>query len=339
MSPHCHRAGASPSSAPTAGVDAGDDVTRARGERTHADREELGGESTNGAPRSPPGHARGSEQEQEQQQQQELWLVFHDEGVSLSSLIFSTAPARQAAAGARPHGLAGDSADTGVPLLHPSPLWVRLRTAPAGRELLRSLVRQLVRAVATCHAAGIAHRDIKSANVLVGTAHGRFDVRLADFGSATDDHASVHLYGAEGPTYDEVTMAYAPPEALVGGGGAPPPVHVAPASAATPVQSELGGEGGGGVGRGMTPPFEELQGEEGVEGGGGSGSSRNGEGDPPESAPFAPPPPRGTVGDIPWGAYDSFSLGVTLLEVLWATPASQVRGDARATRLRQSERA
>ncbi|GIL50633.1 hypothetical protein Vafri_6764 [Volvox africanus] len=41
-------------------------------------------------------------------------------------------------------------------------------------------------------------------------------LRLIDFGSAVDDYSLQHLYGGEGPTSDQLTLEYAPPEALFG---------------------------------------------------------------------------------------------------------------------------
>ncbi|PNH02892.1 hypothetical protein TSOC_011092 [Tetrabaena socialis] len=41
-------------------------------------------------------------------------------------------------------------------------------------------------------------------------------LRLIDFGSAVDDYSLQHLYGSEGPTSDQLTLEYAPPEALFG---------------------------------------------------------------------------------------------------------------------------
>lgn len=40
-------------------------------------------------------------------------------------------------------------------------------------------------------------------------------LRLIDFGSALDKHSVEELYGAEGPSEDEQTAEYAPPEALL----------------------------------------------------------------------------------------------------------------------------
>ncbi len=41
-------------------------------------------------------------------------------------------------------------------------------------------------------------------------------VRLIDFGSAVDGYSVQHLYGSEGPTSQQLTLEYAPPEALFG---------------------------------------------------------------------------------------------------------------------------
>ena len=41
-------------------------------------------------------------------------------------------------------------------------------------------------------------------------------LRLIDFGSAVDSYSLQHLYGSEGPTSDQLTLEYAPPEALFG---------------------------------------------------------------------------------------------------------------------------
>ncbi len=41
-------------------------------------------------------------------------------------------------------------------------------------------------------------------------------LRLIDFGSALDTHSLQQLYGEEGPTAAELTLEYAPPEALFG---------------------------------------------------------------------------------------------------------------------------
>ena len=50
-------------------------------------------------------------------------------------------------------------------------------------------------------------------------------VRLIDFGSALDAHSVSSLYGEQGPSAEEQTMEYAPPEALLGRSAACLPAH------------------------------------------------------------------------------------------------------------------
>ena len=46
-------------------------------------------------------------------------------------------------------------------------------------------------------------------------AVGDLHLRLIDFGSALDKHSIEHLYGGNGPSDDEQTDEYAPPEVLL----------------------------------------------------------------------------------------------------------------------------
>jgi serine/threonine protein kinase len=111
--------------------------------------------------------------------------------------------------------------------------------------MLREVLRQTLEGIAFTHARGIGHRDVKPANLLVafggegekktkkrrrrggeadaaGDAPGASSdasrlsirVRLADFGSAVDDHALASLYGPEGPSAAQQTREYAPPESF-----------------------------------------------------------------------------------------------------------------------------
>lgn len=52
-------------------------------------------------------------------------------------------------------------------------------------------------------------------------------VRLIDFGSAVDAHSVRSLYGEEGPSAEEQTLEYAPPEALLGRWAAHELIHFA----------------------------------------------------------------------------------------------------------------
>lgn len=90
----------------------------------------------------------------------------------------------------------------------------------------RSLLFQLVQAVARLHQAGVTHRDLKSPNLLLqaqatattaSSAAPSIVLRVCDFGSALDDDTSLQdlLYpaGFEASKLDN-TLAYAPPEVL-----------------------------------------------------------------------------------------------------------------------------
>ena len=144
----------------------------------------------------------------------ELWLVFVDEGVSLQALLYAAPPTTTSAA---PQSLR---------LLSPSRFWLRLRRdgSRSGITFLRGLVRQLAAALTAVHTLDppATHRDVKPGNVLLApSAHGGrgLEVRLCDFGSAVDEHASTALYGPDGPSAAEETVAYAPPEVVLADSG------------------------------------------------------------------------------------------------------------------------
>lgn len=144
----------------------------------------------------------------------ELWLVFHDEGISLRHYLYASR----------------DSAHTAL-LFETSPFWHKLRMDAHGEDVLREIMRQLIEGVAALHDRGITHRDIKPSNVLVHLQQQQQPhtehlltppiVKLADFGSAVDEYTLRHLYGARGPTQAEETREYQPPEVLFSDYGAP----------------------------------------------------------------------------------------------------------------------
>lgn len=141
----------------------------------------------------------------------ELWLVFHCEGKSLSSLLYT--------AGADGE----DDRDLkGFKVVQPSPWWRWLKTTEVGRREMRSIIHQLLLAVKACHDRNITHRDIKPENMVVSTDRGRgsdwpsnLTVRIIDFGSAIDRYSLKQLYGPSGPSQAEQTIEYAPPEATL----------------------------------------------------------------------------------------------------------------------------
>lgn len=139
----------------------------------------------------------------------ELWLVFHFEGKSLSSLLYT--------AGAD----AEDDRDLkGFKVVQPSPWWRWLKTTEEGRLEMRSIIHQLLLAVKACHDLNITHRDIKPENMVVSTERGsdwpsNLTLRIIDFGSAIDRYSLKHLYNPSGPSQAEQTVEYAPPEATL----------------------------------------------------------------------------------------------------------------------------
>lgn len=64
----------------------------------------------------------------------------------------------------------------------------------------------------------IRFRDIKPENVLIQGGKDvdplSFNIRLIDFGSAIDQFSMQNYYGEQGPSDNEQTRDYAPPEAL-----------------------------------------------------------------------------------------------------------------------------
>ncbi|KAL0037567.1 hypothetical protein WJX77_002920 [Trebouxia sp. C0004] len=218
----------------------------------------------------------------------DLWLVFHDEGTSLHSLMYSAkAPSDQptpTATGCKEKDAAADRQATAadqdttaagqdttaaswqalgmqsgakqqeakhaqpkdnnvaksrqtsqdqaedsqwIPMMEASPWWWSLRRQPQGQEVIRDLLRQMLSALAVLQAANITHRDLKPENVLLRSTNlaaaaaglplsvEDLHMRLIDFGSAVDKHSIEHLYSTEGPSDDEQTAEYAPPEALL----------------------------------------------------------------------------------------------------------------------------
>lgn len=136
-----------------------------------------------------------------------LWLAFRDEGVSLQALLYDAA--RPGAAGAATKGAAPVDGSVFFARLHAD--------MAAGAASVRTLLRQVLIALAHLHRRGIVHRDLKPGNVLVSVdSAGRVRFRLADFGSAVGGGLPRNFYddaGGELPgSQAEETLAYAPPE-------------------------------------------------------------------------------------------------------------------------------
>lgn len=155
----------------------------------------------------------------------EIWLVFRHEGISLSKLLYTADDMGST------DGTTNDDHMKHIRILHPSKWWHWLKTTEAGQEEMRNLIWQLLMALKACHDRNITHRDIKPENMIIcfedqdsgrclkGSPSGNetytTKMRIIDFGSAMDEFTVKHLYGAAGPSRDEQTYEYMPPEAFL----------------------------------------------------------------------------------------------------------------------------
>ena len=127
----------------------------------------------------------------------EMWLVFENEGNSLKNLLYESTP-------------------TGT--ITPSAFWRKLReTGSKGFAVRREIARQLVLGLHSLWQRRVIHRDVKPGNILIGevnkAAPGQVSIKLGDFGSALDDYSLLrNMFHPHGPTRDEHTRTYEPPE-------------------------------------------------------------------------------------------------------------------------------
>ncbi|KQJ88071.1 uncharacterized protein LOC100827416 isoform X2 [Brachypodium distachyon] len=153
----------------------------------------------------------------------EIWLVYRNEGRSLSKLIYAAEETKL---------VTGDDNERvrHIQVLQPSKWWYWLRTTKAGQKQMQNLLWQLLMGLKACHDRNITHRDIKPENMIIcfedletakclreipsEAKENKLNMRLIDFGSAIDDFTLKHLYGS-GPTRSEQTFEYTPPEALL----------------------------------------------------------------------------------------------------------------------------
>ncbi|RDX81142.1 Phosphoenolpyruvate carboxylase kinase 1, partial [Mucuna pruriens] len=94
-----------------------------------------------------------------------------------------------------------------VELCQPRTLFDRIADGPLPEPHAASLVKQLLEAVAHCHALGLAHRDIKPDNILFDEGN---NLKLSDFGSAEWFGEERRMGGVVGTPY------YVAPEVLTG---------------------------------------------------------------------------------------------------------------------------
>eukprot|EP01041_Mallomonas_annulata_P000203 gene203-366_t len=130
----------------------------------------------------------------------DYWLVFRDEGVSLQHLLYAITF----------HG------QTSV--LEPSAVWRRLRTSDSNGEGMRGILHQLISGLVELHKHGITHRDVKPSNILLN-AESVPKLLIADFSSAISNNVLENgLYGEKGPSIDEESPQYMPPEVIFSDG-------------------------------------------------------------------------------------------------------------------------
>jgi serine/threonine protein phosphatase PrpC/serine/threonine protein kinase len=178
----------------------------------------------------------------------ELWIVFEDAGSSLRSylykpissdggfVIFQHSPfwrkLRMASANRTVPTEPGEDDVTAVAI---GPHYPKERQpqkkidAKAGRTIMREVLRQILEAASRLADNGIVHRDIKPSNVMCTTEMdldsmlesdsveaeiSKLECVLGDFSSAWDRFSDQNLY-AKGPSKDEQTQEYSPPEALI----------------------------------------------------------------------------------------------------------------------------
>jgi serine/threonine protein phosphatase PrpC/serine/threonine protein kinase len=133
------------------------------------------------------------------------WLVFRDGGTSLEALMYGTA-SRQGS----------EECGTAAAIVQPSAWWLHHRAAGNSTHL-RDILAGVLRAVRDIHSMGVAHRDVKGANIVVREDAGAVTVSLVDYGSAVDEETlRGELYPRGSPSPAEETAAFAPPEARFG---------------------------------------------------------------------------------------------------------------------------
>jgi len=120
----------------------------------------------------------------------DLWLVFHNEGESLTDILY-------------------EKGDDG--LVRASKKWQWMRTTEGGKELMKHILKSILEGLEIVHSFNVTHRDLKPSNILVHRTDGA--LRIIDFGSSVDEYSIDNFYDPE-PSQAEETLDYAPPEVL-----------------------------------------------------------------------------------------------------------------------------
>ena len=128
----------------------------------------------------------------------DLWLVFHDEGVSLYQSIFQPTIVGQ------------------LSVMTRSLFWRHMRQY--SHTVLGHIFKQILASLDRIHTdLHIVHRDIKLENIFIDIS--KSHIRIGDFGSASPfpkNESTLALFPPNGPTLDEETSRYAPPESVSG---------------------------------------------------------------------------------------------------------------------------
>ncbi len=139
----------------------------------------------------------------------DLWLVFHDEGISLYQALFHPVFA------------------AGMSIMYRSAFWEHLRNDPL---IHLTIIHQVLLGLSDLHALNITHRDIKLENIFIDPAN--LNLRIGDLGSAArgsdESHFLTSLFPPTGPTINEETARYAPPERLSESLGKEESLHIDP---------------------------------------------------------------------------------------------------------------
>ncbi|CDU20193.1 serine/threonine protein kinase, putative [Plasmodium yoelii] len=122
-----------------------------------------------------------------------IWIVFANEGYSLSQHLFET-----------------DKNNSGMVI--PSKLWWSIKKQNIGMLVIKDLMRQILNGINIAHKKNITHRDIKMENIFV-SPNTPFTVRIGDWGSAVEYKNESFFFT---PSMEEETEGYQPPESLFG---------------------------------------------------------------------------------------------------------------------------